>query len=127
MKKILFISGLIVYQILDLSSGLYSQTDFGDAPDPPYPTLLVNNGPGHFMVPGFYLGSFLDAEPDGTLGMLSFGDDMNNLTDDEDGIRFLSFLLPGQNCTVEVIASAPGLLNGWIDFDFNAQWTDSYD
>jgi len=127
MKKLLFISGLIVYLLLDLSSGIFSQTDFGDAPDPPYPTLLANNGPGHIMVPGFYLGSFLDAEPDGTLGMLSFGDDMNNLTDDEDGIRFLSFLLPGQNCTVEVIASAPGLLNGWIDFDFNAQWTDSYD
>lgn len=27
----------------------YAQLDFGDAPDPSYPTLSVNNGPNHIV------------------------------------------------------------------------------
>ena len=128
MKRLILFAGLLILLILCLSFRLISQpSDFGDAPDPPYPTKLINNGPNHWFLPGFFLGSFWDPEPDGMAGMLSFGDDLNNITDDEDGIRFLSFLLPGQNSTVEVVASAPGLLNAWIDWQANLQWTDPGD
>jgi len=105
---------------------LFTAQDFGDAPDPSYPTLLASNGPRHLLSPLF-------SDTTGTANPMPRWHDVvwrrheQLLVDDEDGIRFLSFLLPGQNCAVEVIASAPGLLNGWIDFDFNMQWTDAYD
>ena len=40
-------------------------TDFGDAPDPPYPTLFVNNGARHVISPRVYLGARVDGEFDG--------------------------------------------------------------
>ncbi|HLG25458.1 MAG TPA: DUF11 domain-containing protein, partial [Candidatus Gracilibacteria bacterium] len=43
----------------------YTPTDFGDAPDPGYPTLAANNGARHTIVAGKYLGTSVDADPDG--------------------------------------------------------------
>ena len=31
--------------------------DYGDAPDPSYPTLALNNGAHHFIVPNIFLGN----------------------------------------------------------------------
>ena len=39
--------------------------DFGDAPQPPYPTLLSADGARHVLVPGVHLGQLAGAEPDG--------------------------------------------------------------
>ncbi|MHC4677041.1 MAG: DUF7901 domain-containing protein, partial [Planctomycetota bacterium] len=42
--------------------------------------------------------------------------------DDEDGVIFTSPLIPGHAATVDVIASADGLLDTWIDWDGNGSW-----
>ena len=89
--------------------------DFGDAPEPTYPTLLASNGARHKIVPGLYLGRQVDGEPDGQSNATATGDDKNE--NDEDGVTFTSAVTPGRDATVEVTASAAGYLNAWIDFN----------
>jgi len=98
--------------------------DFGDAPDPTYPTLLANNGARHVVVPGIFLGTNLDAELDGQPNAIATGDDLA-ASDDEDGVTFLTLLTPGSNATVLVVASTNGLLNAWMDFNANGSWTNA--
>jgi uncharacterized repeat protein (TIGR01451 family) len=98
--------------------------DFGDAPDPTYPTLLANNGARHLIVPGFYLGTNVDAEVDGQPNSTATGDDLAGTPNDEDGVTFTTPLLPGQMATVEVVASAAGKLDAWIDFNADGDWAD---
>ncbi|MCP4709389.1 MAG: T9SS type A sorting domain-containing protein [Planctomycetes bacterium] len=99
--------------------------DWGDAPDPFYPTLAANNGANHAIVPGFFLGLAIDAEPDGQPDGQASGDDNDILYpangDDEDGVFFYP-IIPGQVDSVDVIASAAGTLDAWIDFDGNGSW-----
>ncbi len=99
--------------------------DFGDAPDTPYPTLLAHNGARHLVDPNVHLGKRIEAEPDGQPTLASDGDDQNvaAMVDDEDGVTFLTPLVPGQPAQVEVEASVDGWLNAWIDFDRNGVWT----
>ena len=92
--------------------------DFGQAPDPPYPTYLTNNGARHIIVPGFHLGSSIDPESDGK----PFGADT-----DDDGVTFLTPITPGQTASVQVVASATGLLNAWLDFNADGNWGDPGD
>jgi hypothetical protein len=63
------------------------ELDFGDAPDPNYPTLLASNGARHILDGVTFLGLLIDAEPDGLQDPNALGDDNNNLAD-EDGIVF---------------------------------------
>ncbi len=98
--------------------------DWGDAPDQPYPTLAANGGAHHLIDPDVFLGSSVEGEADGQPTFASDGDDLNvgaNI-DDEDGVRFLTPLVPGNMATVEVVASTRGWLNSWIDFDRNGSW-----
>ncbi|MCX6344317.1 MAG: GEVED domain-containing protein, partial [Armatimonadetes bacterium] len=44
--------------------------------------------------------------------------------DDEDGVFFLTPLVPGQPAIVNVIASAAGMLDVWVDFNGNGSWAD---
>jgi len=97
------------------SGGLGPSLDFGDAPDPTYPTLLANDGPRHTIVPGLFLGRGVDGERDGQPDAAAAGDDHNGA--DEDGVTFGSALQPGMTASVEVTASAAGYLNAWIDFN----------
>lgn len=97
--------------------------DFGDAPDPTYPTLLVNNGARHIIVPGIFMGALIDGEPDGQPHPNALGDDLNNLPD-EDGVAFMTSLIPGQSAQVNVTVSVPGNLSAWIDFNGNGSWAD---
>jgi hypothetical protein len=103
--------------------------DWGDAPDGPYPTLGASNGAHHRIVPGFMLGSSIDPEPDGQPEPMALGDDNDifypPVNDDEDGVIFTSSLIPGQSATVNITASAMGILNAWIDFNLNGSWADS--
>jgi hypothetical protein len=99
-----------------------SDYDFGDAPDIGYGSTLVKNGAHHLILTGFYLGQSIDAEPDGQPGSEASGDDENGFSD-EDGIRFINALLPGEMADIEVTASAAGLLNGWIDFNGDRSWS----
>jgi hypothetical protein len=104
--------------------------DFGDAPDgaasPGYPTLLVNNGARHKIVPGLMLGNAIDAEADGQPNATATGDDNNPPAgpDDEDGVIF-GAMAPGHAANITVTASAPGLLNAWVDFNGNGSWADA--
>jgi len=99
------------------------ELDFGDAPDPTYPTLRASNGASHVIVAGMFLGMQIDAEADGLPDPAALGDDNNNLPD-EDGVLFLTPLQVGQPAQVQVIASAAGMLDAWIDFSADGDWAD---
>ncbi|MCL4200996.1 MAG: choice-of-anchor L domain-containing protein [Pirellulaceae bacterium] len=63
-----------------------AQLDFGDAPDSlaasRYPTLFQHNGARHVISdPGFYLGSRVDADPDGQTNPAGWGDDLDHIVD----------------------------------------------
>lgn len=109
------------------TTGPVEQIDWGDAPDPTYPTLAANSGASHVVVPGLLLGNLIDAEPDGQPTFDAMGDDNNNLPD-EDGVVFNQPLIPGQLVAVTVNAAIPSAasayLNAWIDFDANGSWAD---
>jgi hypothetical protein len=100
--------------------------DWGDAPDGPYPTFAANSGAHHLIVPGIFLGTIVDADPDGQPNPAALGDD-NDGNDDEDGVNFNYPFIPGQPATIDVIASMAGFLNAWIDQDFNGSWADPGD
>ena len=98
--------------------------DFGDAPDPTFPTLLASDGARHVIVPGLFLGSGVDAESDGQPAAAADGDDLAGI-DDENGIVFATPLISGQEASVDVEASAAGALEAWIDFDGDGDWLDA--
>ena len=64
----------------------------------------------------------LDPEPDGQPNPTATGDDILDGNDDEDGVIFTSPLIPGNPATVDVIASADGLLDTWIDWEGDGNW-----
>lgn len=97
--------------------------DFGDAPDPTYPTLMASNGARHTFDDITFLGNPPDLEPDGQPDAFATGDDLDG-NDDEDGVLFTSPLLIGQVAAVDVEASVEGLLNAWLDFNTDGDWTD---
>ena len=97
--------------------------DFGDAPDPAYPTLLVSDGARHIIAPGVYLGRSVDGESNGQPNATATGDDLSD--DDEDGVVFTSDFVPGETATVVVTAYVPGALNAWIDWNIDGDWDDA--
>jgi hypothetical protein len=103
------------------ASCLVQSEDFGDAPDQPYPTLLASNGARHAIVAGVYMGTQIDAEPDGQPTAAADGDDINNLPD-EDGVAWVTPLIPGQPAQVDVTVSISGWLDAWIDFNQSGAW-----
>jgi hypothetical protein len=111
-------------EVIDLQ-----ELDFGDAPDssaaPLYPTLLPN-GARHAIVPGINLGNLIDAELDGQPTPDADGDDLNNLPD-EDGVVFLTKLVPGMYAKIDVMASTAGNLNVWIDYNGDNSWAEAGD
>ena len=107
--------------IITVASANY---DWGDAPDPTYPTLATSTGAYHQIVAGIQLGNTIDSEPDGQPNSTATGDDIDGNNDD-DGVVFNSALIPGSTAAVTITASVPGILEGWIDFDGNGSWADS--
>jgi hypothetical protein len=97
--------------------------DFGDAPDAPFPTLLASNGARHIIDGVTFLGGPPDAEPDGQPDGTATGDDLAG-SPDEDGVVWVSPLIPGFTAFVDVTASVPGMLDAWIDFNANGSWAD---
>ena len=100
------------------------QLDFGDAPDPAFPTLLINDGARHVIVPGIFLGALIDAETNGQPNATATGDDLANLAD-EDGVTFLNNWVAGQVATVQVVAATSGYLHAWVDFNTNGTWIEA--
>jgi hypothetical protein len=97
------------------------ELDFGDAPDPTYPTLLASDGARHIIVPNIFLGTAIDPDPDGQPDPNALGDD-NDGSDDEDGVIFTSLLYPNTPAKVKVTASVPGYLDAWMDFNGNGDF-----
>ena len=108
--------------LLSTSSAALTLYDWGDAPDPSYPTLLVSDGARHAIDPTLYLGASIDDEEDGQPNATATGDDNAELPDDEDGVVFTSAYIPGENMTLEVTASDAGYLDAWVDFNNNGDW-----
>ena len=107
--------------------------DFGDAPDPGYPTLAASAGASHILGSDVYLGSCVDAEADGQPLASAAGDDTSatmpvfgtcSNDDDEDGVTFASSLLADQTAEIEVVANAACTLSAWIDFSADGDWND---
>lgn len=98
--------------------------DFGDAPDPGYPTLRASDGAYHVRDGITFLGAFADGELDGQPDADATGDDYEGV-DDEDGLSFTSALDIDQVATMNAMASVTGTLNGWIDFNADGDWMDS--
>ncbi|MFH1941546.1 MAG: GEVED domain-containing protein, partial [bacterium] len=98
-------------------------TDYGDAPDPNYPTLLANNGARH-TTGALFLGSLVDADANGQPNATATGDDTDG-TDDEDGVVFSTEIRQGAQTTVQVTASQAGKLDAWIDFNGDGDWDDA--
>jgi len=105
--------------------------DFGDALDPPYPTLIGSNGAGHAIVSGGpWLGNsldFPDPEPDGQPftypSGCGQGDDLTG-SDDENGV-FFSPLYSGSNASITIeVQNGPAWVDAWLDFNGNGIWGD---
>jgi len=102
--------------------------DWGDAPDPPYPTLAASIGASHIIDLRTYMGNTVDADPDGQPTAAADGDDTDADGDDEDGVTFDTPLIPGQMAQITVNASIGGaFISVWIDFDADGNWTQATD
>ena len=104
---------------------LVSEVDFGDAPDPSYPTLASNNGAQHAIVPGFFMGVNVDGDLDGQPDANATGDDILDGNDDEDGVVIQNLYAGNPAATAQVTVSAPGFIDAWIDFNGNGSWADA--
>jgi hypothetical protein len=98
------------------------ELDFGDAPDPSYPTLLSSDGARSRLVGSLRLGTSIDAEADGQQSENATGDDVDDL-DDEDGVTF-GTLTPGQTATSSIQSTGSGFVSAWIDFNRDGNWSD---
>jgi uncharacterized repeat protein (TIGR01451 family) len=97
--------------------------DFGDAPAP-YPTTLADNGARHRLVGGSLLGPRIDSDDDGQPSPTAAGDNEDGSPNDEDGIVFAGALVAGGTGSVFVNSSRTDLLNGWLDFNADGDWSD---
>ena len=108
-----------------LDFGFGAPQDYGDAPDPTYPTLSASNGAHHTIVAGIRMGAAVDSEQNGQPNTAATGDDIANV-DDEDAVTF-SALAAGQPAVASIsMAGLSGTpvcyLNAWIDFNGNGSW-----
>lgn len=100
-------------------------SDFGDHPNS-YATTLASNGPRHYItITGPYLGSAPDIETDGAPSADATGDQAG--LDDEDGVTAAtvpSTWMAGQGAAFNIVASGPGLLGAWFDWNNDGDFTD---
>ena len=106
----------IVVQTGDLTG---SEFDYGDAPAD-YPVTASENGARH-GVGTLFFGTGVNGETDGQPSASADSDDLG-----DPGIRQLTpWVASTGNTTtaiIEVVASAPGKLDGWIDFNQDKIW-----
>jgi len=103
--------------------------DYGDLPDGPYNTYLLNNGAEHLrsVASNIHLGENVDSENNGQPNASATGDDISG-NDDDDGVLFINPLHPGKNAEVRVnipTADKAGYLNVWLDFNNDGDFQDT--
>jgi Dockerin type I domain/GEVED domain/Bacterial Ig domain len=95
--------------------------DFGDAPTG-FPVLAAEDGARH-LVGSLFLGLTVDAEPDGQPSAQADADGS-----DDDGVRRLTSIVTASGQTtrasLQVTASETGLLDAWVDFNRDGDWSD---
>ncbi len=119
-------------RLVDLVLGC---SDYGDLPQS-Y-TTSGTNAPQHLITNNLKLGASVDAELDGApeamAGLMSGGDDNNvglvtigtssPAGDDENGVKFLTPMVPGNQSCIEVTAmnmnNTAAVLQMWIDWNGN--------
>ena len=122
-------NNVIILPLIDGGISLFPPlVDFGDAPDGPdepnYPTTSPRNGARHIVrQTGPRLGQLLDAD-DGLMNNSSATADDDDQFDDEDGVTFLTPILPGCTGMVAVVSTLPAKLDAWIDFNGDGDWDD---
>ncbi len=104
--------------------------DWGDAPDPSYPTLSANAGANHVIDLNLpWLGTQSDppdAEPDGQPFPPALGDNFSG-ADDENGVVFPT-LVSGTtvHVSVDVFDPSGGIISSvveiWIDYNISGSW-----
>ena len=122
---------------------LVGRFDLGDAPDASpqmapsesYPTLLLNDGAAHLIMPTIFLGPCVDDEPNGQPNAGATGDDADGTgaisgqcvtaNDDDDGVTNFQNLAPGLTASVDVFSTGQCFLDAWIDFNVDGDWTDA--
>ncbi len=100
------------------------EQDWGDAPDPGYPSLAINDGARHTIDGSTFLGTYCDPEPDALPNDTATGDNLHNLND-EDGVVFPAVMRKGNTDTLQVTANSNGFLNAWFDFNMDSDWADA--
>ncbi|MDH5521823.1 MAG: GEVED domain-containing protein, partial [Acidimicrobiia bacterium] len=100
--------------------------DWGDLPDGPYATQAASNGPNHETsgVGNVFLGIAPDNEINGQQSIDGLGDDNDLNGDDEDGVLFLTPLVPGFSADIDVTTSGAGFLSAFIDFNSDGDFLD---
>ena len=110
-------------EVEDYAVSLAGQ-DYGDAPDPTYPTLLASNGARHPILPTAnpQLGASVDTETDGQPGATASGDGA-----DEDGVVLLGQpIVPGTDASLRVsTGTTGGNVSCWLDFNHDGDWNDA--
>jgi hypothetical protein len=107
---------------VDIGAYELDEYDFGDAPDPTFPTLLASNGARH-LATGSMLGTLRDTEIDGQPTIPAHGDNLAGTSNDEDGVVNTPLLAPGiMQTPIDVQVTGTGYLNTWIDFDRSSSW-----
>ncbi len=111
--------------------------DYGDAPDPTFPTTIGSLGAVHVLGSGVYLGACVDADLDGQPTADALGDDLAvgtatfgscaTVGDDEDGVTFGGLMVQGSGVSVNVVANEACTLSAWIDFNRDGDWNDPDD
>jgi PKD repeat protein len=116
-----------------VDAGIYF-ADFGDAPAP-YPSMLSGDGARHSVIMRGYaaalteikyeeasplhLGSLIRCERDGCEWRHP------EIPTDNDGVEFLSPLVPGTSIEARVTSTGNGLLSAWIDLNRDGDWSDA--
>ncbi|MBI4917884.1 MAG: hypothetical protein HY825_18745 [Acidobacteria bacterium] len=102
--------------------------DWGDAQGPSFPTTAAQDGARHLIpsptAPNAILGALIDADDDGQPNAGATGDDGGGLAD-EDGVIFVSSIVPGSLAAIQVVASGSTLLQAWVDFNLDGDWDDA--
>jgi hypothetical protein len=116
-------NGIALTENLDF--GFLPSSDFGDAPDS-YGTTIAANGASHGITAGLKIGGTVDREIDGQPNISATGDDLNG--DDEDGVRLLSPLGPGDAATFQVTVTnttgSAAFLQAFMDFNRDGDFAD---